>query len=183
MSVPNSPLALESVTCQRREPGTGSALIQSQWRSCVAAAEPGLRRAVGQPAQSGRRNQHRFRRGTTREGNLVDSASVIVSATCIAASTPVALAGVRAYRLYGGLRLVNCPETMEEVIVKMRATRAMASALVGRKDVRLRSCSRWPEKQRCDQACLAQIAASPNGCRVRARPARSTKPHPAAWAP
>jgi hypothetical protein len=113
----------------------------------------------------------------------MDSTSVTVSAICIAASTPLALAGARAYRSFGGLRLINCPETMEAAIVKMHATRALASALVGRNDVRLRSCSRWPEKQGCDQACLAQIAASPNGCRVRPLPARSTKPLPEAWAP
>jgi hypothetical protein len=111
----------------------------------------------------------------------MDGTSVFVSVSCVAASTPVALAGVRAYRSWGGLRFVNCPETLEEVIVKMHATRALASALMGRNEVRLRSCSRWPEKQGCDQACLAQIAASPNGCRARALPARSTRPRPAAW--
>lgn len=123
--------------------------------------------------------------GAARRGraDLMDPTSAFISATCVAASTPVAVAGVRAYRSCGGLRLVNCPETMEEAIVKMHATRAMVSALVGRNDVRLRSCSRWPEKQGCDQACLAQIAASPNGCRAHALPVRSTTPRPAAWKP
>jgi hypothetical protein len=110
----------------------------------------------------------------------MDSASAIVSVTCVAASTPVALAGVRAYRACTGLRFVNCPETMENVIVTMHATRAMVSALVGRYDARLRSCSRWPEKKGCDEACLTQIAASPNGCRARTRTVRTTTPRPAA---
>jgi hypothetical protein len=110
----------------------------------------------------------------------MDATFVIISASCVAASTPAALAGVRAYRLYSGLRLISCPETAEEAIVKIRATRAMASTLVGRNDVRLRSCSRWPEKKGCDQSCVAQIAASPNGCRARV-PARSATPQAATW--
>ena len=28
-------------------------------------------------------------------------------------------------------------------------------------------CSRWPERAGCDQGCLSQIAASPNGCLLR----------------
>ncbi len=118
----------------------------------------------------------------------MEPTSVIVSASCLAASTPVAMAGVRAYRLYGGLRLVTCPETSQQVAVKIKAARAMASALAGRENVRLKSCSRWPEKQGCDQACLGQIAASPNGCRARAvrasrTPARNPiTPRPAGWA-
>jgi hypothetical protein len=78
----------------------------------------------------------------------------------------VGLAAVRGYRLYGGLRQVTCPETMESAIVKINATRAIASKLAGRNDLRLRSCSRWPEKKGCDQACLAQLKATPGGCRA-----------------
>lgn len=95
----------------------------------------------------------------------MDAASVIVSTTCVAASTPLAMAAVRAYRSYGGLRVVTCPETVEAAIVKIHATRAIASKLAGRNELPLRSCSRWPERQGCGQECCAQLAAAPGGCR------------------
>jgi hypothetical protein len=108
----------------------------------------------------------------------MDATSVLVSATCVMASAPVAWAAVHGYRLFGGLRLVTCPETVEAAAVKINATRAVASKLAGRNDLRLRSCSRWPEKKGCDQACLSQLKAGPNGCRARALPTRSRTPLP-----
>lgn len=110
----------------------------------------------------------------------MDTSSVLVSATCVMASAPVAWAAVHGYRLYGGLRLVTCPEKVEAAIVKINATRAIASKLAGRNDLRLRSCSRWPEKKGCNQACLAQLKAAPDGCRARALPTRSRTPLPEA---
>jgi hypothetical protein len=50
-------------------------------------------------------------------------------------------------------RIVTCPETKE------------AAAVTGK--TRLHSCSRWPERYGCDQACLEQIASSPDGCLLR----------------
>jgi hypothetical protein len=105
----------------------------------------------------------------------MDSSSILVSMTFAAASSPVAWAGVRAYRLYGSARLVTCPETMESVLVKIHATRAIASKLTGGNQLRLRSCSRWPEKKDCDQACVGQLTASPDGCRARSLPASSRR--------
>jgi hypothetical protein len=110
----------------------------------------------------------------------MDTTSVFVSATCVMASTPVALVAVRGYRLYGGLRLVTCPETVEAAVVKINATRAVASKLAGRNNLRLRSCSRWPEKKGCNQACSAQLKAAPDGCRAPALPRRSRTPLPEA---
>lgn len=105
----------------------------------------------------------------------MDSSSILVSMTFAAASSPVAWAGVRAYRLYGSARQVTCPETVEAVLVKIHATRAIASKLTGGNQLRLRSCSRWPEKKDCDQACVGQLRASPDGCRVRPLPASSRR--------
>src|SRR5437867_2760412 len=33
-------------------------------------------------------------------------------------------------------------------------------------ELRLRACSRWPERAGCDQACLHQIEARPEACRL-----------------
>lgn len=56
------------------------------------------------------------------------------------------------------IRIVTCPETSE------------AAAVTGTR--RLTSCTRWPERQDCDQACLPQIASAPDGCLLRSRVAK-----------
>ena len=100
----------------------------------------------------------------------MDPASTIATTATFLASVPAAAAGVRAYRAFGGLREVSCPETMEAALVKIRVAQAIASRISGGNDLRLKSCSRWPGRQGCDQACVSQIAASPGGCRARALP-------------
>lgn len=39
-------------------------------------------------------------------------------------------------------------------------------ALLKTREIHLQSCSHWPEKAGCGQACLAETAAAPNGCLV-----------------
>ncbi len=99
----------------------------------------------------------------------MDSTSAIVSVTCVAASTPVALAGVRMYRAYNEARLVTCPEKVKAAVVRIHATRAIASRLAGSNELHLRSCSFWPERKGCDQACVDQIREKLGG-RASARP-------------
>lgn len=79
----------------------------------------------------------------------------------------VAWRAVAAYVKFRGARLVSCPETAEPAGVKIDATHAAISDVIGIPDLRLKSCSRWPERQDCGQECIAQIQASPEGCLVR----------------
>jgi hypothetical protein len=102
----------------------------------------------------------------------MDPASTIVTTATFLVSIPAASVGVRAYRAFGGLREISCPETMEAALVKIHVAHAITSRLSGGNELRLKSCTRWPGRQGCDQACLSQIAASPGGCRVRALPTR-----------
>jgi hypothetical protein len=77
--------------------------------------------------------------------------------------------GVRAARVYitfRGKRLVSCPETHQPAAVRVAAGKAAAEAMVGKKELRLNECSRWPEKQDCPQDCLAQIEEAPKACLV-----------------
>ncbi len=110
----------------------------------------------------------------------MDPSTVVISTTCVAASTPVAMAAVKSYRALAAPRFVTCPETAAEAIVKIRVARAIASLVAGGGPPRLSSCSRWPEKKGCGQACAVQIAGSHDGCRSRATssPSRSSPP---AW--
>jgi hypothetical protein len=68
--------------------------------------------------------------------------------------------GILALR-YRGKRIVECPETRQPVCAEIGAVRAAASTLVGNGGVVITSCSRWPERAGCDQACSPAIAAAP----------------------
>lgn len=68
---------------------------------------------------------------------------------------------------YRGRRVVTCPENQSPAGVSLDTGHAVATALGGPAQLRLESCSRWPEKAGCGQPCLSQIEASPEGCLVR----------------
>jgi hypothetical protein len=70
---------------------------------------------------------------------------------------------IRDYFNNRGVRVVTCPETHDGAAVKIDAL--FAATWGGA--LRLSACSDWPERTGCDQACLTQIAASPNGCLLR----------------
>jgi len=68
---------------------------------------------------------------------------------------------------YRGARVVVCPENREIVAVEVDARHAAFSASQGRIDLRLDSCTRWPEKAGCGQECLGQIESAPEACLLR----------------
>lgn len=76
--------------------------------------------------------------------------TTIIALIALAALTFV----VVAFR-YRGKRIVVCPETQQPVGTEIGAMRAAAGRFV------ITSCSRWPERAGCDQACTSAIAASP----------------------
>ena len=73
------------------------------------------------------------------------------------------------WRKYRGMRLITCPENARPAAVSVNAFRAAHwRAVSGEPVVNLKSCSRWPEMQGCDEACVSQIEASPQSSLVRA---------------
>jgi hypothetical protein len=80
---------------------------------------------------------------------------------------------IRGYRLYREAQVVTCPENGALVAVKLHVVRAAAAHLTGNADLRLKSCSRWPEKRHCGQECVSQIKAAPGACSVRSILAKS----------
>ena len=74
---------------------------------------------------------------------------------------------VRVYLKYRGTRIVTCPETGEPEAVTVNARDAAVTALLGERQLRLRQCSRWPERAGCDEDCLAQIELAPDECLAR----------------
>jgi hypothetical protein len=77
-----------------------------------------------------------------------------------------ALPGVSAYLNFRGKRLVTCPETHKVEAVDVAAGEAGLGAFFNEPTLRLKECSRWPERQDCGQDCLQQVEADAQNCLV-----------------
>jgi hypothetical protein len=77
-----------------------------------------------------------------------------------------AIPGVRAYLAYRGKRLITCPETHKTEAVEVAAGEAAVGTFLTEPTLRLKDCSRWPERQNCGQDCLQQIEANPENCLI-----------------
>lgn len=74
---------------------------------------------------------------------------------------------VGAWRRWRGTRIVTCPENKQPAAVDMDLRYAIVGSIAGRPELRLRDCSRWPERSGCGQVCLTQVEESPESCLVR----------------
>lgn len=88
---------------------------------------------------------------------------LVVAAMVAAAGALVARFVLR----WRGTRLVRCPETHAPAAVELDVRQALVDGLFGREHLRLRTCSRWPERAGCGEDCLAQVERTPEECRVR----------------
>ncbi len=79
---------------------------------------------------------------------------------------------VRTWWRFRGTRVVTCPETRRAAGVTLDVGHAMASAVWERTDLRIATCSCWPERSGCEEACVSQIEASPSGTSARTMAAR-----------
>jgi hypothetical protein len=77
-----------------------------------------------------------------------------------------AIPGMRAYFAYRGKRLITCPETNKTEAVEVAAGEVAVGAFLTEPTLRLKDCSRWPERQNCGQDCLQQIEADPENCLI-----------------
>ncbi len=72
----------------------------------------------------------------------------------------------RGFLKYRGERIITCPETKAPAAVHVDAIQAASAAVLGKSDVHLDQCSRWPERAGCGQECLSEIDADPAKCLV-----------------
>ena len=68
---------------------------------------------------------------------------------------------------YRGRRVITCPETRKPAAIEVDARHAALTAAISHPDLRLKSCSRWPERDDCGQECLLQVELSPEDCLLR----------------
>jgi len=66
-----------------------------------------------------------------------------------------------------GQRLITCPETHAPAAVAVSASSTAAHELFTTSSLKLKTCSRWPSRRDCDQACVPQIEAAPDDTLVR----------------
>ncbi len=93
--------------------------------------------------------------------------TLLVFGVLLLACIPMMWIGARAYFKYRGTRVITCPENGLPAAVELDRAHVAASTSIGEPDLRLASCSRWPERQSCGQECLAQVEAAPAECLVR----------------
>ena len=80
---------------------------------------------------------------------------------------PLAFVAIRNAFRERGPRVITCPENGCHAEVEVDAWKSGLSSAFGEGKRRLSACSRWPEREGCDQACLTEIEKSPGGCLVR----------------
>jgi hypothetical protein len=93
------------------------------------------------------------------------SLALVVAALWVTVFLALPVWGV--WRRWRGKRVVTCPESERPAAVDLDLRYAIAGGIVGRPELRLRDCSRWPERENCGQMCLTQVQESPESCRVR----------------
>jgi hypothetical protein len=84
---------------------------------------------------------------------------VLLLAAVVAVYVGLAL---RTYFRMRGSRVIVCPENHKPAAVTVDAAHAAVTAVWEKPELQLKTCSRWPEKHDCNQACTAQIALAPH---------------------
>jgi hypothetical protein len=82
---------------------------------------------------------------------------LILAGFILLSLVPLTWRTLRAYRAYRGTRLVQCPEVGCTAVVDVDEKHAASSTWLRDTELRLVSCSRWPERRGCGQECVAQI--------------------------
>jgi hypothetical protein len=94
---------------------------------------------------------------------------IVLIAVALVMVAAVVRAAVVVFRRYRGPMSVTCPETHAPVGVEIDRNQVFLTTLFGKPDLRLRDCTRWPRREKCQQACLSQIEASPVDCMVKTK--------------
>src|SRR5262245_56222660 len=94
------------------------------------------------------------------------TASLFIALLLLAVLLVYLIIAVRTWVHVRGARLVVCPETQTPVAVSVDVGHAITTAIREKPDLRLTSCSRWPEREDCDHPCVKQIEAAPSETRA-----------------
>ena len=95
--------------------------------------------------------------------NLITAVVVLFLAVIVSFALFLA---IRELVRYHGKRVITCPETKRPAAVHVNMMKVAREAVLGKPNIRLDQCSRWPERANCGQDCLSQIKADPESCMV-----------------
>jgi hypothetical protein len=68
---------------------------------------------------------------------------------------------ITAYFRMRGTRIVTCPESKQTAAVTVDAAHSALGGIFDVADIQISTCSRWPARPECDQACAGEIARAP----------------------
>lgn len=98
---------------------------------------------------------------------MFETLALVFGALLAASLLPLAFIAIRNAFRERGPRVIICPENGCHAEVEVDAWKSGLSSAFGESKRRLSACSRWPEMEGCDQACLKEIEETPGGCLVR----------------
>jgi hypothetical protein len=75
----------------------------------------------------------------------------------LALAIPAAIALAPVWRKHSTMQQVTCPVTGTSTLVTLNPWHAVRMHALGNYELRIRSCTGWPERCDCSQDCLAQI--------------------------
>ena len=88
----------------------------------------------------------------------------LVLGVLVLSFVPVAVLTIRALLRHRRPRVVTCPETRHHAEVRLDAGHAAFTTATGQPELRVHSCTQWPERAGCGQECVSQVeTAAPNG--------------------
>ena len=94
--------------------------------------------------------------------------SLVISIVAVVAIVAVlAIEVARTWWKYRGDRMITCPGNLRAAGISVDARHAAAHPFAKTPELRISSCSRWPQQGKCGQECLKQVAAAPAECLVR----------------
>ena len=88
---------------------------------------------------------------------------LILGVLVLLSLVPLGWRTLRTYQKFRGKRVVTCPETGCPEAVEVDRKHAAATTWLRETELRLASCSHWPQREGCGQECLTQIEAAPEG--------------------
>lgn len=88
--------------------------------------------------------------------------AVVIVAVLAGMAVGAGLCKVARFRhTFRGIRVLTCPEDRQSAAVELASWQMAMTGLFGQPAPCVRSCSRWPERRGCDQACTKVIQGAP----------------------
>lgn len=85
---------------------------------------------------------------------------LVLAGTALFLIMPLIL-GWPIYAQHRGARIVVCPHTHRRAVVRLDSMHAVATTIFATRNLRLASCSLWPERANCLQHCIGQAIRVP----------------------